>query len=85
MEPAQTKVGDTIDNAARVRHRLILGKFQVIKVEPGLTGMRLHINLGNSVVVVIDSPVNSDVQVGDRLTLYTEVLAHAQPEPTSIQ
>lgn len=75
MEPAE----------APLRHRLILGKFQVTAVEKGLTGLRFTINLGNAVTAKVDSPITSDVRVGDWLTLYTEVLADANARQPSIQ
>lgn len=75
MEPPQ----------AKVRHRLVLGKFEVIKVEKGLHGQRFRINIGNSVYLTIDSPVVSDVRVHDWLTLYTEVYADADTGSPPIQ
>lgn len=75
MEPAETTL----------RHRLILGKFQVIKVDKGALGVSFTINLGNAVTAKVDSPITSDVRVGDWLTLYTEVLANADLSPPPIQ
>jgi hypothetical protein len=63
--------------AALKRHRLILGKFQVIKVDKGLSGIRFELNMGNAVSMKVDCPVSSDVRVGDWLTLYTDVAANA--------
>ncbi len=57
------------------RLRLILGKFQVTAVSQGLTGTKASLNLGNSVKLHIDIPIQADVKLGDYLTLYTEVLA----------
>lgn len=79
MEPSEAPV------APKVRHRLILGKFQVTRVEKGLTGLFFWLNLGGSVTAKVDSPITSDVRVGDLLTLYTEVYADADPGPAPIQ
>lgn len=65
-----------------MRLRLILGKFRVTKVSPGLQGCRITIDIGNSVTMNIDSPIPADVRLGDLLTLYTEVLAHAPQQPS---
>lgn len=84
MEPTESTLSVNL-TGPKLRHRLILGKYQVTSVETGLTGLRFSVNFGNSVVVKIDSPVNSDVRVGDWLTFYTEVMAHADAGSTSIQ
>ena len=68
-----------------VRIRLIIGKFQVLSVEPGLTGFKAKVAMGNSVTMTMDCPISVDVRVGDLLTFYTEVPLHAEPEPTSVQ
>ncbi len=75
MESPQTKM----------RLVLILGKFQVTKVDPGLTGVKFTLKLGGSVTLTADCPVPCDVQLGDRLTLYTEVLADAIPSAAPVQ
>lgn len=65
----------------RFRYRLILDKFQVTKIEHGTLGQRVTLNLGHSVTATIpDVPAEADVQVGDLLTFYTEVLARSKPQ-----
>ena len=80
MEPLSGKV-------ERFRLRLILGKFQVEEVMPGTMGLMMSLDLGNSIKMVIDIPLQADVKRGDRLTFYTEVLSkeipNAPPLPAS--
>lgn len=59
----------------RFRLRLVLCKAQVRKVEQGLTGLAMEVALPGGVTLKVDVPVIADVQLGDLLTLYTEVLA----------
>ena len=75
MEPIKEKV------------RLVanLGIYTVIKVEQGTLGTRFTIALPNNVTLTADLPYRADVRIGDRLTLYTEVLANALPITTSVQ
>lgn len=74
MEPAQGKV----------RFKLELGKFPVKGIRRTATGFEFALALPGLVLVI---PVSShaDVREGDLLTLYTEVLVNAPPQPTSIQ
>jgi hypothetical protein len=69
----------------RVRYKLELAKLRVIKVEPIPGGFRFAIDMLNGVKLICDVPIHADVKEGDLLTLYTEILANAQPSPTSIQ
>lgn len=69
-QPAQTPIDK---NALRVR--IILGKFQVSQLVKGNSGLLMTVQLPNSVFMRCDLPVVADVQVGDYLTFYTEVLA----------
>jgi hypothetical protein len=71
MEPTDPK---------RVRLVLVLGKFRVIEREQD----SMKIALGGSTTMTVTLPDNVDVQAGDILTLYTEVL-YANPGSTSIQ
>lgn len=72
MEPAKDSM----------RLRLVLGKFQVSKVDKGLAGLAMTIDLGGGVKIRCDIPVSADVRVGDLLTFYTEVLADlSNPNP----
>lgn len=68
-----------------LRYRLILGKFRVTAISTGLTGFKATLALPGSVTMTIDIPLRADVKLGDLLTLYTEVLANDQPNPTPIQ
>lgn len=61
---------------------LILGKFQIKSISKGLTGTKFALDMGNSVTITVDAPVQADVRLGDLLTLYTEVLSNAHPNPT---
>ena len=67
------------------RVRMILGKFRVAHIEKGTIGMRITIDLGNSVTMIADCPFTADVRINDLLTFYTEVPydAHTQPPPVN--
>lgn len=69
MESAETKI----------RLRLLLGKFQVKWVNPGVSGMKFALDMGNAITLNGDCPIRADIRVGDLLTLYTEVLADEPP------
>jgi hypothetical protein len=61
----------------RQRYRLILPKRRLVKIEPGVSGCRLHVHQ-HGITEIIDCPVSTeflDVQIGDMLTFYTELLA----------
>ncbi len=67
--------------------RLIMGKFQVIRLDLGALGAKAVINLGNSVTATADIPASADLRLGDWLTFYTDVPykgsldAPSQPTP----
>ena len=69
--------------------RLILGKYQVVKLDKGTLGWRAFVDLGHSVTMTIDCPVQADVRLWDWLTVYTEVPykepADAQPQPAPVE
>jgi len=69
----------------KVRLRLIFGKFPVIKAEHGQWGTKFSISLPHGITLQADANIPTDVQVGDLLTLYTEVLADALPGAAPIQ
>jgi hypothetical protein len=69
----------------RMRMKLALGKFRVIRITKAAVGFDFILELPNSVYMTINVPTYADVREGDLLTLYTEVLTHANPEPPSIQ
>jgi hypothetical protein len=63
-----------------LRHKLILGKFPVTKIERSAFGFKFVLQLPG-IKLVLDVPITADVREGDLLTLYTEVLVHAQALP----
>jgi hypothetical protein len=70
----------------KVRITLVLARVRVSKVDKGLTGIRFVMELpGGPFTITADVPIVADVQVGDLLTLYTEVLADAIPSSPPIQ
>ena len=69
----------------KVRYKILVTKAQVIKVEKGALGGRFYVQLPQGIVITFDLSFPVDVAVGDLLSIYTEVLAHAQPSSTSIQ
>lgn len=78
MEPTQSPL-------AGFRYRLVGPKFQVVKVEKGKTGIRIHMKY-EAIGMVWDCPVtNADVRIGDLLTLYTEVLVDANAGPAPFE
>lgn len=81
MEPVAQK----IDYSKRHRYVVPLGKMQVIGVDKGIAEKRVTVDLGNSIKGVFVCPSGADVQLGEYLTFYTEVLINAEPTPTSIQ
>jgi hypothetical protein len=64
-----------------VRYKLIIGKFRVIKRDH----KSFTLDMFNNQTLVIELPMPADVRLGDLLTVYTEILAHAQPGSTSKQ
>jgi hypothetical protein len=69
---------------AKMRFKVVVGKFPVIKVEQHGRVLDWWVELPNRVVIKITGP-HADVKEGDLLTFYTEVIANAEPSPTSIQ
>lgn len=76
MESAQAAIKD------RFRFRLILGKFPIIKIEPGLGEKIVTLRINEGISLTAGCPLSSDVRIGDILTLYTEVLAK-EPKPNA--
>ena len=68
-----------------LRLRLVFGKFQVTKLDKGLTGLKMVIALGGSVSMTADLPIQADVRLGDWITLYTEVFADANALPPPVE
>ena len=75
MEPA----------ADKVRYKLLLAKAQVTKIENGELGCRFSVALPNGITIKADLSFVPDVRVGDILSVYTELYAHANSGPSSIQ
>lgn len=66
------------------RYKLILGKFAIGRVIEKGPFLEFSIELPGLGCLVCTGP-KADVKEGDLLTLYTEILANAQPSPTSKQ
>lgn len=67
-----------------LRYKLILGKFAVGRVIEHGTSLEFSIELPGLGRLICTGP-KADVKEGDLLTLYTEILANAQPSPTPKQ
>lgn len=65
--------------ADRVRYQLLLGKFQVKRVYQDLGQLKMAIELPGLGLMLCPIPPSADVREGDLLTLFTEILANAQP------
>jgi hypothetical protein len=76
MEPTQTKI-----DANALRVRVVLGKFQVKKLDRGSNGFKMTVDMTNGVSMRCDVPFIADVQLGDYLTFYTEILADLAKTP----
>jgi hypothetical protein len=85
MEPIEDKMRLRRGFKDRVRLIVNLGKYQVTNVDLGDWGTSFILQLPNSVKIKADFPYRADVKVGDILTLYTEVLAHALPGEPPIE
>ena len=69
----------------RVRYKLALAKLPIVKIDKSPSGFRFALDMLNGVKLVVEAPIHADIREGDLLTLYTEVLVHAQPSTTSKQ
>lgn len=67
-----------------LRYKLILGRFRVEKITELGASLEFSIRLPGLGCLICTGP-KADVKEGDLLTLYTEVLANAQPSPTSVK
>ena len=87
MEPPKDEIEKIL--SSKPRYLLIGPKVMVVKTEKGVEGIRIHMRFVNSPITMIwDTPIpraKIDVKVGDLLSLYTELLVNAEPEPTSVQ
>ena len=75
MEPLEKKV----------RYKVLLDKCQVTRVEQGELGTSFSAISPKGMSIRADLSFKPDVRVGDILSIYTELLAHAQPGTTSVQ
>jgi hypothetical protein len=75
MEPAESKV----------RYKILLTKAQITKIERGELGCKFKAISPNGMTIEADLSFVPDVRVGDILSIYTELYAHAQPGSTSVQ
>jgi hypothetical protein len=64
------------------RLKLPLGKFRVSYVTRNALGLGLALDLPGLGKLIVSVPIQADVREGDLLTLYTEVLSSANPNPT---
>jgi len=69
----------------KVRYKLLIAKCQVTKVSRGDLGCKFSVALPQGIILEADLAFAADVRVGDILSLYTEIFAHAQPTSSSIQ
>lgn len=68
------------------RYKLPLCKVRVDRVQPTPLGFQFSLALpGIERKLLVSAPPHADVREGDLLTLYTEVLTNAPPQPTSKQ
>lgn len=68
-----------------LRFRLVLGKFRVSRTTSNALNTTFTLDLGNSIKMTLDVPPYADVREGDLLTLYTEILSHANPQQPPVQ
>lgn len=81
MEPSQGK----IDYTKKPRYKLVLGKYPIAKITEREGILRVDVQLNGPVMFTFYVGKYADVREGDLLTLYTEVLANAQPVEAPIQ
>ena len=67
-----------------LRYKLVLGKFAVGRVIDRGASLEFSIELPGLGRLICTGP-KADVKEGDLLTLYTEILANAQPSKPSVQ
>ena len=69
----------------KVRYKILLDKCQVMEVKDGKLGTSFKAITPSGMTIAADLSFRPDVAVGDILSIYTEVYAHAHPSSTSIQ
>jgi hypothetical protein len=60
----------------KMRMRLILGKYPVVRIEKSPNGLYFALQLQEGIKYVVEVPATVDIREGDLLTLYTEVLCN---------
>ena len=75
MEPTEKKV----------RYKVLLTKAQVTSLQRGELGCKFKAVSSSGLTLEADLSFVPDVRVGDILSIYTELYAHAQPGTTSVQ
>lgn len=60
--------------SGKMRFKLVLGKYPVVRIEKSALGLQFALAMPNGMKLVCEVPANVDVREGDLLTLYTEVL-----------
>jgi hypothetical protein len=68
-----------------VRYKVLLDKCQVTKVGRGELGCSFEALSPKGMGIKADLSFQADIRVGDILSIYTEIYAHAQPSTTSVQ
>jgi hypothetical protein len=69
----------------KIRYKVLLDKCQVTHVASGATGIKFLAISPKGMKIEADLSFKPDVQVGDVLSIYTELWAHDQPGTTSLQ
>lgn len=81
MEPPK----DQIDYSKLPRLKLILGKHKVVRIVEREGILKVDVQLNGPVMFTFYVTNHADIREGDLLTLYTEVLTHANPLTPPIQ
>jgi len=68
----------------KVRYKVILTKAQVTQVQDGELGTRVLVRFPQGMTLDMDLSFRPDARVGDIITIYTELFAHANTGSTSV-
>ena len=69
----------------KIRYKVLLDKCQVTHVTTGELGCSFSAISPKGMTIKADLSFTPDVRVGDILSIYTELFAHAHPSTTSVQ
>lgn len=69
----------------KVRYKILLDTCQITWVEYGELGCKFNAISPKGMIVKADLSFRPDAKIGDLIPIYTELLAHDQPGPPSIQ